>query len=407
MRQAVRGLRALTFKPAKRRALSTPTINRASGEPVRKLCAGVTTAIIASATLVGYLGAPASATAAPAKKDLVMVASVINTTNPYMISNIEGAKALSEKLGVPLKIVDSNGSSQTEISKIEAILAAGKTVIMFVNTVASSDAPTIVDPVQSAGGYVTIWWNKPDGYEPWDIGDNFVAFQKIPGVQSGRCGADAIGTALMGKGNVVILGGVQDSTTSQTRLAGFQAEMKEKYPGIKILEVRPSNWDPQLANRNAKDMISKYGSQINAVYSADDAMQIGAMQAFEDAGLLDKVKFASDGLYPKTLADIKSGRGSHAIVGETFHRGYMASAVGLYTAYLAAEGEITPSKLPHEKRDSLFQLSCVTLDNYKQYLKYDDTDAAKQFVDSLTKEGPWNTSPIKLIGGGPEKLPNP
>lgn len=386
--------------------LKAPAGRATRKKSLRNILLGFAAAVVAAS--MGSMVLPGRAMASPPvpKKDLVLVVSVINTTNPYMISNIEGGRALSKQLGIPLKIVDSNGSSQTEISKIQAILASGKTVILFVNTVASSDAPTIVDAVQRAGGYVTIWWNKPDGYEPWDIGDNFVAFQKIPGVQSGRCGADAIGSALGGKGNVVVFGGVQDSTTSQTRLAGFQAEMKNHYPDIKILDIRPSNWDPQLANRNAKDLITKYGSKISAVYSADDAMQIGAMQAFEDAGLLDKVKFASDGLYPKTLADIKSGRGDHAIVGETFHRGYMASAVGLYTAYLAAEGKIVPSTLPHEKRDSLFALSCVTPSNYTQYLQYDTPDAASQFVGRLVQSGPWNTAPITLIGGGPEKLPS-
>lgn len=370
-------------------------------------------AVAMASALAAYLGAAAVAAVAEAaqtpipKEDLVMVASVINTTNPYMISNIAGAQALSKKLGVPLEIVNSNGSSQTEISKIQAILAGGKKVIMFVNTVASSDAPTIVDAVKRAGGYVTIWWNNPTEHKPWDVGDNFVAFQKIPGVLSGRCGADAIGQALHGKGNVVMLPGVQDSTTSKTRVAGFTAQMKEKYPDIKILEARPSNWDPQLGNRNAKDLIVKYGDKINGVWSADDGMQIGAMQAFENAGLLDKVKFASDGLYPETLADLKSGRGDHAIVGETFHRGYMASSVGLYTAYLAATGQIDLSALPHEKRESLFELACVTPENYQQYLKYDEPDAAAKFVDQLVEKGPWDTSPQKLIGAGPEEMPKP
>ena len=81
------------------------------------------------------------------KEEWVLVASVINTTNPYMISNIEGAKAMSAKLGIPLEIVNSNNSSQTSISSILAVLASGKKPIMFVNTVASSDAPTIVDAV--------------------------------------------------------------------------------------------------------------------------------------------------------------------------------------------------------------------------------------------------------------------
>ena len=335
----------------------------------------------------------------------VIVASVINTTNPYMISNIEGAEAISKELGIDLEIVNSNNSSQTSISSIMAILASGKKPIMFVNTVASSDAPTIVDAVKQAGGYVSIWWNKPDEFKPQHVGDNFVAFQKHTGVDSGRCGAKALADALGGKGNVILLPGVQDSTTSKTRVAGFKAEISENYPGITILEERPSNWDPQLGARNAKDLIVKYGSDIDGVWSADDGMQIGAMQSFENAGLLEQVKFSSDGLYPKTLEDIKSGRGDNAIVGETFHRGYMASAIGLYTAYLAASGQITPSELPDEKRESFFKLSCVTPQNYTQYLQYDEPGAADAFVQRLKLTGPWDTQPVPMVGGGVEVLP--
>ena len=337
-------------------------------------------------------------------RSMVLVVSVINTTNPYMISNIEGAKAMSAKLGIPLEIVNSNGSSQTEISSILAVLASGKKPIMFVNTVASSDAPTIVDAVGKAGGFVTIWWNKPADYHPADVGNHFVAFQKHPGISSGACGAQAIAEAIGKKGGVIGFPGVQDSTTSQTRVAGFLQEMK-KYPDIKVLDMRPSNWDPQLGAKNARDLIVKFGSDIKGVWAADDGMQIGAMQAFENAGLLETTKFASDGLYPKTLEDITSGRGNNAIVGETFHRGYMASAVGLYTAYLAATGKIDPSKEPLEHRESLFKLSCVTPANYKEYLKYDEAGAADAFIEQLEKTGPWAAEPMPLVGGGAEVMP--
>ncbi len=361
-----------------------------------------------SAALVGMAfaaGMMGSAQAAEFNKDeWVLVASVINTTNPYMASNIEGAKAMSKKLGIPLEIVNSNGSSQTEISSILAVLASGKKPIMFVNTVASSDAPTIVDAVGKAGGFVTIWWNKPADYHPADVGNHFVAFQKHPGISSGACGAQAIAEAIGKKGGVIGLAGVQDSTTSQTRVAGFLQEMK-KYPDIKVLDMRPSNWDPQLGAKNARDLIVKFGSDIKGVWAADDGMQIGAMQAFENAGLLEQTKFASDGLYPKTLEDIISGRGGNAIVGETFHRGYMASAVGLWTAYLAATGKIDPSKEPLEHRESLFKLSCVTPSNYKEYLKYDEPGAADAFIEQLEKVGPWAAEPMPLVGGGAEVMP--
>ena len=89
------------------------------------------------------------------KDDIVFVASVINTTNPYFAANIAGAQALAKKLGVPIEIVDSEGSSQVQNSKIQAILAKGKTVVMFVNTVSSADAPIIVEATKAAGGFVT------------------------------------------------------------------------------------------------------------------------------------------------------------------------------------------------------------------------------------------------------------
>ena len=334
------------------------------------------------------------------KEDLVLVASVINTTNPYMASMIEGSKALSEKLGIPLKIVDSQGSSQTEISQIQSILAQGKKAIVMVNTVASSDAPPIVNAVKAAGGYVVIWWNKPDNLEPWTVGNNFVAFQKYSGVDSGRCNGKSIGDALgAGGGGVIMLPGVQDSTTSQTRVAGFKDALKA-YPNVKVLEERPANWDQQKGFQETQTMLAKYGDQVKAIWAADDAMMLGAIEAVKQANRPD-IKFASDGIYPPTIDYIKQGV---PIVGETFHRGYMAASIGLFTAYQAATGALDVSKMPQEQRDSLFKLACVSPQNYQEYTKYDSDIPG--WVDTLIANGPFKTEPTPLVGQGPEKLPS-
>jgi ribose transport system substrate-binding protein len=315
---------------------------------------------------------------------------------------IDGAKALSAKLGVPLEIVDSQGSSQTEISKIQAILAEGKKVALMVNTVASSDAPTIVNAVKAAGGYVVIWWNKPDNLVPWEVGNNFVAFQKHSGVESGECTGKALAESLGGSGNVIALAGVQDSTTSQTRVAGLQEALKA-YPNIKLLETRYANWDPQLAVQETQNMLTKYPNQINGFWAADDAMIIGATQAVQSAGLENSTKFVSDGLYPPVIDMMHANFGNGASVGETFHRGYRAAAIGLYTAYQAATGAIDPSTLPKEKRDSLFKLSCVTPSTLADYTKYDADIPG--WIDTLIEKGPWDTDPVPLVAGGPEQLP--
>lgn len=334
------------------------------------------------------------------KEDLVLVLSVINTTNPYMASMIQGAEALSDELGVPLEIVDSQGSSQTEISQIQAILAQGKKVAMAVNTVASSDAPPIVNAVKAAGGYVVIWWNKPDNFEPTEVGPNFVAFQKHSGVESGQCNAQTLGEALAaeGGGGVIMLPGVLDSTTSQTRVAGFKDGLKA-FPSVTVLEERPANWDPQLGRKETETMLAKYGDQVKGIWAADDAMMLGAIEAVKAAGR-DDIKFASDGLYPPTIEYMKQGV---PIVGETFHRGYMASAIGLYTAYQAATGELDVANLPPEQRHSLFKLSCVTPDTLGEYTVYDENIPG--WIDTLIANGPFNTEPVPVVGQGPEQLP--
>ena len=334
-------------------------------------------------------------------KDLVLVASVINTTNPYMASMIQGAQALGKKLNIPVQIIDSQNSSQTEISKIQAVLAQGKKVVLMVNTVASSDAPTIVNAVKAAGGYVTVWWNKPDSLEPWNVGNNFVAFQKYSGVESGVCTAKGLAESLGGKGNIVGLAGVLDSTTSQTRVAGLKEGLKA-YPNIKLLDVQPANWDPQQGLTVTQNLLTKYPGQINGIWAADDGMIIGASEAAKKAGVYNATKFASDGLYPEVISLMKEP--NTPVVAETFHRGFMASAIGLYTAYLAATGKIDPSTLPHEKRDSLFKLVCVTPQNYTEVTKFDDT--IDSWIDTLIQKGPWDTDPTPLVGGGPEKLPS-
>ena len=363
-------------------------------------------AVVAAAVSIGLTactsttGGTAGGAQKPiAKEDLVLVASVINTTNPYMASMIQGAQALSAKLGVPLKIVDSQGSSQTEISQIQSIIAQGKKVVLMVNTVASSDAPPIVNAVKASGGYVTIWWNKPDNLEPWTVGNNFVAFQKYSGVDSGRCNGKSVGDALgAGGGGVVMLPGVQDSTTSQTRVAGFKDALKA-YPGVKVLEERPANWDQQKGFQETQTMLAKYGDQVKAIWAADDAMMLGAIEAVKQANRSD-IKFASDGLYPPTIDYINQGV---PIVGETFHRGYMAASIGLYTAYLAATGGLDPSAMPQEQRDSLFKLACVSPQNMGEFTKYDQNIPG--WIDSLVQNGPFKTDPTPLVGQGPEKLP--
>jgi ribose transport system substrate-binding protein len=146
---------------------------------------------------------------------LLLVTTVINATNPYMASWIQGSKDLAAKLGVPVEVVQSNGSSQTELAGIQAQAAKGKKIVLVMNPVAASNVPAVVQTINSNGGYMVVWWNMPPGTEPKTSGDHFVAFGTYNGITAGECGAEHLMEALHGKGNIIALPGVLDSTVSQ------------------------------------------------------------------------------------------------------------------------------------------------------------------------------------------------
>lgn len=362
----------------------------------RRLAALAAVCLFSITGLAGARAAGAVSQKTYPKSDLLLVTTVINATNPYMASWIQGSKALAAKLGVPLAIVQSNGSSQTELAGIQAQAARGKKIVLVTNPVAASNVPAVINTIKANGGYMVVWWNMPPGTEPAQAGDNFVAFGTYNGVTAGKCGAEHLLKAIGGKGNIIALPGVLDSTVSQERYAGLLDTLKH-YPDVKLLDTQPANWDQAIALRTTQQLIAKYGDKIDGVWTADDAMMLGANQAINQAGRLDKVKFSGEGAYPPVINLMVKRAGSDAVVASAFHRGYMAAATGLLIAYKAAMGEIDVAKLTPEQRHGQYAVGCVTPENAAQYQA--NGGIPKSWLDDLIK------NPFKDLVGGPVVVP--
>ncbi len=368
----------------------------ARSAPLYPTTRAATAALASLAGLALAASTPASAETVSQKtypkSDLLLVTTVINATNPYMASWIQGSKDLAAKLGVPLEIVQSNGSSQTELAGIQAQAAKGKKIVLVTNPVAASNVPAVVNTVKANGGYMVVWWNMPPGYEPQTAGDTLVAFGTYNGVTAGKCGAEHLLKAMGGKGGIIALPGTLDSTVSQERYAGLIDAMKA-YPDVKLLDTQPANWDQSIALRTTQQLISKYGEQIGGVWTADDAMMLGAYQAFNQAGRLDKVKFSGEGAYPPAIDLMQKRAGNDAVVGSAFHRGYMAAATGMLIAYDAAVGDLDVAKLTPEQRHGQYAVGCVTPENAKDYAANGGIPAG--WLDGLIKK------PFMDLVGGP------
>lgn len=365
----------------------------------------LTTLLKAGTAAIALMGAPMVASqamaevsqATVAKEDIILVTTVINATNPYMASWIEGSKALGEKLGIPVEIVQSNGSSQTQIAGIQALAAKGKKIVLVTNPLAASDVPAIANTIKQNGGYMVVWWNMPPNMEPADVGDHFVAFGTYNGVTAGECGAKALAEAMGGKGGIIALPGVLDSTVSQERVLGLK-EVLKGYPDIKLLDEQPANWDQAIALKTTQQLIAKYGEEITGVWTADDAMMLGAYEAIKKADMLDTVRFSGEGAYPPVVDLMVNQPDGNVVAGSSFHRGYKAAATGMLIAYKTAVGELDISKLTPEQRHGQYAIDCVTPENAAQFQENGGIDPT--WLDRLIAD------PFMDLVGGSVEVPN-
>jgi ribose transport system substrate-binding protein len=359
----------------------------------RSFAASVAACAIAA---FGITAADAASQATYKKEDLILVTTVINATNPYMASWIEGSKALGEKLGIPVEIVQSNGSSQQEIAGIQALAAKGKKIVLVTNPIAASDVPAIANTVKANGGYMVVWWNMPPNYEPQKVGDHFVAFGTYNGFTAGKCGAEALAKSMNGKGGVIALPGVLDSTVSQDRYQGLVETLKS-YPDIKLLDTQPANWDQAVALKTTQQLIAKHGEAITGVWTADDAMMLGAYEAIKKSGRIDQVRFSGEGAYPPVIDLLVNKPDGDVVAASAFHRGYKAAATGLLIAYKAAIGEVDISQLTPDQRHGQYAIDCVTPANAKEF---EANGGIKEgWLDGLI------ANPFQDLVGGPVVVP--
>jgi len=91
------------------------------------------------------------------------------------------------------------------------------------------------------------------------------------------------------KGNIVLIEGIP-SVISDLRTKTAK-DIAAKYPGIKVLDSQPGNWNKEKALAVMENYLAKYKA-IDAVYTADDDMAEGALQAYKESGRKDlKIMF--------------------------------------------------------------------------------------------------------------------
>ena len=116
--------------------------------------------------------------------------------------------------------------------------------------------------------------------------------------------------ALGGKGTITMTQGALGHTGAQGRARGFNSIIK-KYPGMKVLDTTPGDWDVTKTARIWETLLTKY-PKIDAAYFHNDDMALAAYNVMKAHGKTSILIGGCDAM-PPALAAVTAGH-MHATV---------------------------------------------------------------------------------------------
>lgn len=188
--------------------------------------------------------------------------------------------------GMKVTVADAQGDAGAQVNQVSDMLAKGVKVLV----ISPQDAAAlrgVVAQATRAGVKVITADRQVDGDVASYIGsDNVEA-----GVTDGKAVAEALG----GQGAVVELSGSLGASPTITRGTGFRQGIAGS--GVRIIATQTANYKRADGLQVMEDMLQRFPrGQIQAVYSHNDQMTFGALQAIREAGRQNEIKvFSVDG----------------------------------------------------------------------------------------------------------------
>lgn len=176
----------------------------------------------------------------------------------------------------------------------------------------------------------------------------------------GRVGAQWMAGEMGGKGNIVVLEGMQIPINKQ-RVDAFNAVMAE-HSGINILDSQPADWSTQKALSVMENFLQKH-PVIDAVWCQDDDMLKGVMQAIKESGR-SEIKTVLGGAGSKDI--IKMIIDDNPVVRSTVTYSPSMVASGIALAVAGVKNE-TMGNMYHKPTRVILGAELVVKDNAKDY----------------------------------------
>lgn len=204
------------------------------------------------------------------------------------------AKADWEKRDSSVKIeMKFSGTVNQQVSDIEDLLV--KKVDAIVVFPHDTSVTSVVEKAHQQGVYVVVLdrgVSKEGIYDIYITNDDEAYTRK---------GMEWLAKQMNFRGNLLLITGIPSPI--DTIRTDTIREVVKKYPNISLLDVQPGDWNKQKSTTVMENYLQKY-KQIDAVYTADDDMMLGALQAYKESGRRDIKFFLGGGCLKSVIKEI-------------------------------------------------------------------------------------------------------
>lgn len=273
---------------------------RAGALVVATLGVAVVLAACGSGTVGGSSGGPgASGASGNNNKNLSLVAGVDN--EPFYYTMECGAKAEATRLGYNLTFT------------APAQFDAGLQNPLITAQVNDKPAGALITPDSDTASRGPMQQLKNAGTKIVQVDtalkDTSIALSSISSdnTAGGRDAADTLGQLLNGKsGSVLALDTVAGTSTTDARAQGFAAEIKAKYPNLKVLDTQFTNNDPAVAAQRVTAAVASTPDLIG-VFATNLNTGQGAATGLGNAHKSGQIQLVGFDASPNEVTGLKNG----------------------------------------------------------------------------------------------------
>ena len=290
--------------------------------------------------LIGAAVAMAAALSAPAyAADQPTIPVIVkDTTSGYWQIVLAGARQAGKDLGV--KVPELGAQSESDINGEITILENAVAEKPAAVVIAPTQFKALGQPVDEAAKKVPII-----GIDSAADSKSFTSFLTTDNEIGGRKAADGMAEAIKAKygkaeGDVALITHLPGVGSLMARNKGYQEELAEKYPGLKLVADKVSDGNATTGLNIMTDLITAFPN-LRGVF-ADNLIQCqGASQAIAENKKGDTIKLVCFDSDDKLIGYLKDGTIAALLLQDPYRMGYD----GVKTALAASKGEKVPANV--------------------------------------------------------------